>query len=136
MELVPLCTLDLVLADLTFVGDGPAGTRVIAEVVEGKVQGDRLSGTLKGVAADWLVINGPVGSIDVRATIETHDGALIYAAYGGRMDISEGPGAKPFYVAPLFETGDERYQWLNVMQAVGQGELDGSNLHYEWFEVR
>ena len=40
------------------------------------------------------------------------------------------------YVSPLFETGDPRYAWLNTIQAVGKGEFVGSNLHYEWYEVR
>lgn len=30
-----------------------------------------------------------VGILDVRATIETHDGALIYAAYSGVIDLGE-----------------------------------------------
>ena len=30
----------------------------------------------------------------------------------------------------------KRYAWLNTVQAVGKGELDGSNLTYEWYEVR
>jgi hypothetical protein len=39
-------------------------------------------------------------------------------------------------VAPTFETGDERYAWLNSIQAVGKGTLDGSAVHYDWYEVR
>ena len=42
----------------------------------------------------------------------------------------------PLYVAPLFETGDERYTWLNCIQAIGKGELDGTALAYEISEVR
>ena len=42
------------------------------------------------------------------------------------------------YVAPRFETCDERYLWLNRIQAVGKGTLqeDGLSLYYEWYEVR
>jgi hypothetical protein len=137
MELVELCAVDIVLDDLIWVGDGPAGTRVIAEVREGTITGERLAGHMRGSSsADWLVVNGTTGTLDVRATIETHDGALVYVAYKGRMDVSQGPGAVPFYCAPLFETSDERYQWLNLVQAVGKAQLDGSNLHYDWYEVR
>jgi hypothetical protein len=42
----------------------------------------------------------------------------------------------PVYTAPRFETGDERYAWLNRVQAVAKGELDGTTLTYEVFEVR
>ena len=41
------------------------------------------------------------------------------------------------YVAPRFETGDERYAWLNRIQAVGKGILNQDlSLEYEWYEVR
>ncbi len=35
-----------------------------------------------------------------------------------------------------FETGDARYAWLNKIQSVAKGRLDGSNLVYEIYEVR
>ena len=118
------------------VGPGPAGMRVIGEVTAARATG-RLSGSLKGnAAADWLVLQGDVGVLDVRVTIETDDGAVVFAQYNGRMDISAGLGAKPVYVAPRFETGDPRYAWLNLVQAVGKGQFNGLALHYEWYEVR
>jgi hypothetical protein len=41
------------------------------------------------------------------------------------------------YVAPRFETCDERYLWLNRIQAVGKGIVhEDLSLDYEWFEVR
>ncbi|GAC1546886.1 MAG: DUF3237 domain-containing protein [Acidimicrobiales bacterium] len=137
LELLPLCTLDVTLADPIVVGEGPAGLRIIYEVVEASMEGARLNAKMRGGAsADWITVSGTVGSLDVRATFETEDGAIIYAAYRGRTDVSQGPGAAPIYVAPLFECGDPRYSWLNSLQAVGKGELTGSALHYEWFELR
>jgi len=134
LELIPLCTVDVVLDDYIVVGDGPSGTRLIAEVKEARLTGERLNATHKGAAsADWVTVVGLVGTVDVRATFETDDGAVILAQYRGRTNLgAEGT----IYVAPLFETGDERYAWLNAIQAVGKGTLDGSNLHYEWYEVR
>lgn len=137
VELVPLGTLTVTLGEPIVVGDGPAGTRMIFEVESAEVTGERVNGSLKGrSSADWLVVNGTVGTLDVRATIETNDGAIIYAHYGGRVDLSGGIGAAPLYVAPRFETADERYAWLNTIQAVGKGELDGLTLTYEWYEAR
>lgn len=95
----------------------------------------RLTGTLKGqAAADWITMVGDVATIDVRATIETHDGALVYVQYSGRTDISGGMGSAPMYVTPRFETGHPDYAWLNAVQAVGKGSL--ADLHYDWYEVR
>jgi hypothetical protein len=82
---------------------------------------------MKGTAiADWASI-GPDGTcqLDVRATMETDDGALIYIQYNGRCDLSGGfEAAGPVYAAPRFETGDPRYAWLNKVQAVQKGEYD------------
>ena len=113
---------------------------MIVEVETLEVTGDRLRGHLKGhAAADWLTVDSrAMGTLDVRTLIETDDGALIYTSYRGRLDLSMGTGAMPVYSAPLFDTGDERYLWLNGIQAVGKGagSADGRELTYEVFEVR
>ena len=76
--------------------------------------------------------------MDVRLTLETEDGALIYVEYGGRRDFSQiykGHDA-PVYIAPRFETSDERYTWLNKIQAIGKGVAVGDSRVYEIYEVR
>jgi len=137
IETVPLCTIRLALTDPFLVGDFTPGTRLIFEVAEGTVEGDRLRGVAKGAAnADWLrVAPGGVGQVDVRFLLETHDGALVFVQYQGRTDLNQA-GAAPIFVAPTFETGDERYTWLNGVQAVGKGTLVDGKLTYEVFEVR
>ena len=81
---------------------------------------------------------GPEGTatLDVRVTLETHDGALVLLHYSGRVDASRGLGGAPIYAAPQFDTGDERYAWLNRLQAIARGTLSGSSLAYEIYEVR
>lgn len=137
VELVPLCTLRVHLKPGIEVGTGPAGTRVVVEVESGRLDGDRLRGELVGsAAADWLII-GPegTGTVDVRAAIRTDDGAVIFVQYNGRLDTGR-DGPLTAYVAPRFETGDERYAWLNRIQAVGKGIIEEDRLDYEWYEVR
>ena len=137
IELVPLCDIDITLSDQILVGQGPAGLRVVAEVGSIVVEGERLRGTGKGTSgADWLTIVDGITTVDVRFTVETHDGALVYVTYTGRSDFREGPGVHPIYAAPLFETGDERYAWLNLVQAVSKGTFDGTTVRYEVAEVR
>jgi uncharacterized protein DUF3237 len=122
------------------VGAGPAGTRLIVEVASAQVKGDRLRGEMRGAAAaDWVIVGpGGAGTVDVRATLQTDDGAIIFVQYNGRLDVSQGlQFPMTAYVAPLFETGDERYAWLNRIQAVGKGILyEDLSLDYEWYEVR
>ncbi len=140
IELIPLCTATVTLTDPILIPDTPAGMRVIAEVESWDVKGERLNARLRGAAAaDWMTVNAAmIGTIDARGLLETDDGALIYTWYHGRLDLSQGPGASPAYSAPLYETGDERYAWLNAVQAVAKGVLspDGKQLVYEICEVR
>jgi hypothetical protein len=140
IELVPLCTLRIQLKPPIVAGTGPAGTRLIVEVASAQVKGDRLRGEMLGAAAaDWMIV-GPegTGTVDVRVTLQTDDGAVIFVQYNGRMDASRGlQFPMTAYVAPRFETGDERYAWLNRIQAVGKGILyEDLSLDYEWYEVR
>ena len=138
IELVPLTTATIQLKDPIVIAGGPSGTRMIVEVESAVLEGERLSGKLRGsAAADWLTV-GPdaTGTLDVRITFETDDGAVIFVQYGGRLDLAKPLGEAPLYTAPLYETGDERYAWLNKVQSVGKGALDGQTLTYEIYELR
>lgn len=141
IELVPLCAMTVDLAPTLAIGTGPCGDRSIGGIRAVTVSGERLNASLAApAAADWLVRTGAIGAIDARLTLRTHDDALIYMAYGGRLDLSN-PAAGMFaYVAPMFETGDPRYAWLNAVQGVGKGRLtinaDGSGrLEYEFAQI-
>jgi hypothetical protein len=137
IELVPLCTVRIELTDPIILGATPAGTRAIAEVGEAVFEGERLRGRVVSPSADWVTVSAElVATVDVRMHVETHDGAHVYVRYNGRSDFSQGIGVAPIYTAPLFESGDERYAWLNRIQAVGKGTLDGNALVYEIDEVR
>jgi hypothetical protein len=137
IELIPLCTATVTLAEPITLAGTPVGTRMILEVLDARTEGERFTSRIKGSAnADWLLVGADgTGSLDVRATVETDDGALVFIQYTGRTDLSGGPGA-PVFVTPRFETGDVRYAWLNRIQAVGKGNLEGSRLTYDWYELR
>ncbi len=103
------------------------------------MEGERLSAKQLGAAAaDWLLVDSAgTGALDVRYCAETTDGALVYASYAGRVDLSAGLFAATVYATPLFETGDTRYAWLNKLQAVAKGTVDQSMvLTYEVYELR
>jgi hypothetical protein len=141
IELIPLFKATLGVSHALSIGDGPAGTRLIGEIGSAVVEGDRLRAALAGAAAaDWMVRAGSIAVVDVRLTLKTHDDALIYMTYGGRLDLASPPGELFAYVAPTFETGDQRYAWLNRIQAVGKGLFtpapDGGRLEYEFYELR
>lgn len=98
---------------------------------------------------DWLILR-PDGVLehDVRITLKTDDGAFIYVRYTGirhgppevMARLAQGetvdPSAYYFRVAPRFETGAERYAWLNNILAVGVGErLPPNKVQYSIFEI-
>jgi hypothetical protein len=133
VHLVPLATVSVTAGTRHQITDGPFGNRVIAGISEGRWQGERLAGQIVGAGGDWAM-PGPGGAmlLDVRQVLQTDDGAIVYVSYRGRADRSRGT----YTVAPTFETSDERYAWLNAVQAVGKGRLDDGRLVYEMFEVR
>ena len=129
------------------IGATPVGIRRIAPVTGGTFVGDRLSGTARP-GADWALIrpDGALG-IDVRLTLETHDGALVYLQYAGRFVATpEGmaqfrkgrlldPADYSLVIAAKFESGDERYAWLNNVVAVGTGEQTAAGPVYSIFQI-
>jgi hypothetical protein len=129
IDLVPLATATVKLAEPTMV----SGSFVVGEVTGVEFEG-RLQGSMKGnAAADWLTLSPEgVGAVDVRVTMETHDGAIVYLSYNGRILLD----TMTVYTAPLFHTGDERYLWLNRVQAIAKGHFtETGDLVYEIFEV-
>jgi len=141
LELVPLGTAIVDLDPPLRVGSGPLGARTVAAINGVRLDGDRLKATLASpAAADWMIQNGAIGAVDVRMTLRTEDDALIHMTYTGRIDTSDREKGVVAWVAPLFETGDERYAWLNAIQAVGKGTIsvaDGKmRVTYELCELR
>jgi uncharacterized protein DUF3237 len=120
-----LFRLEAKLGSRAPINDGPQGTRVIVDVIGGRFEGPRLQGTAEPPAGDWLTLRGD-GSykLDVRATLRTDDGALILMTYSG-IGIPTEDGSS-IRAAPLFETGDPRYAWLNRIQAVSIGGRRGT----------
>lgn len=136
-ELVHVGTMKATLGEQMVIADGPMGTRVVAEVDALTIEGDRINATMAGKsAADWLTLgtDGSYGTLDVRATLRTDDGALVYTEYGGKIDL----GAGRVISAPTFQTGAEAYAWMNTVQFIGDGTHDRETnvLTYELYEVR
>ena len=134
--LVPMGTITAQLGDQIELGSGPKGVRLISDVVSVEVDCDRVKASLAiNDAADWLTVsdNGTLGCLDVRFTLKTEDGAYIYVEYSGRAEMETGQIA----TAPTFQTSHEKYLWLNRVQAVAAGVVDGTGLlTYSLYEVR
>jgi hypothetical protein len=133
------------------VGQAHFGQRMIAQVIGGAFEGERLRGKVLPGGGDWATIDASdTLRLDARVTLETDDGARIYISYRGVLRplsvarahaAKGGPGSEAearelyFRTAPMFETGDSRYAWLNDIVAVAIGSTTGSAVEYEVFEV-
>jgi steroid delta-isomerase-like uncharacterized protein len=145
MELLYEIAMDATVHD---VGLTPSGRRRIVQVTGGTFEGPRLRGRVLPGGGDWL-IERPDGSrrLDVRITLETHDGDLIYATYGGvfcgpplvmeRLTRGEVVEKSEYYfrTAPLFETASEKYDWLNRVLAVGVGWRQPARVGYSVYAI-
>ncbi len=130
------------------VGGGPSGTRQIYDVTGGSFEGPRLKGSVLASGGDWLLMGSDgVGRLDVRATLETDDGARIYVQYYGVLVLNEAVakalseggetqyGDSYFMTQPRFETGDPNYAWLNSVVAVAEGRALPSAVEYRVYQV-
>lgn len=113
----------------------PYGARLNVDVLDARIEGERFNASLLGsAAADWVTAAPDIrtGALDVRATLKTDDGAIVYTEYRGRVRF--GPdGLNEVFTSPRFETGDPRYFWLNGLQCIGKGV---SNQHERWLRYR
>jgi hypothetical protein len=109
----------------------PSGTRIIVEFEKIVWTGERLRATSRGhTSGDWVTV-GPegTGSLDFRMLLETDDHALIYVHGMGRTDATRFLQGAANYFSMSFETGDDRYRWLNRIQAIAKGALAGDPTH-------
>ena len=127
-----LCTLECGLAEAQEIGNGPHGVRRIVPLTGGRVEGPKIKGDVLNFGADWVLVR-PDGMIelDVRATVETDDGELVYAHYRGLVDQSTGY----FRTMPIFETSSEKYSCLNKYLYVGLGRLENGKVIYDIHQI-
>ncbi|MEO8114829.1 MAG: DUF3237 domain-containing protein [Phenylobacterium sp.] len=148
----PLCTVDITLDDDAplALGRSPWRNRRVSYIAGGTISGERLRGEVLPGGGDWS--EGGAGAdgealtlIDVRSVWKTHDGALVYVTYSGRLVIPaaslarfrdpatvEGLAEDAYYfrIQPSFETADTRYGWLNAAVAVGYGRRTAKGVRY------
>jgi hypothetical protein len=130
--------------------DSPWGAHMIDYIESGEFEGPKLRGRVLPGGGDWPSISNDGKHsmrVNVRAVGETHDGARIFVQYygfivlpepkaGERIDIfSADPSSYYFRTAPTFETGDERYLWLNKILCVGLGRFTPGGLGYRIYQI-
>jgi len=149
IELTHLLTARFEVSAPRALGLTPYGERRIVQITGGTFEGPRLRGLILPEGGDWLLLR-PDGvlQLDVRATLQTDDGALIYVTYRGyrhgpkevierlgRGEIVD-PGEYYFRIAPFLETASEKYARLNSIVVVGTGNRLPAGPVYTLYEVQ
>jgi len=144
-----LLTLQVQVAAPQNVGAVPHGTRRTVPLTGGHFEGSRLRGALlSGGSADWLLLR-PDGvlELDFRATLQTHDGALIsMRSFGLRHGPPEviaalgrgepvDPARYYFRTTPRFQTTHPAYAFLNRLVTVATGDRRAEGPIYTVHEV-
>src|SRR5215212_6371946 len=143
-----LATLEIELLESFHLGHTPFGSRRIDIFRGGCLKGPRIEAKILNGGSDALLRRSD-GAIqpDVRLTVETGDGALIYVTYRAvrrgppdimaALDRGENPSPTSYYLrsVPFFETGAEDYAWLNQIVTVGVGRREPQRAIYDIFQI-
>ncbi|MFT7600043.1 MAG: hypothetical protein ACI8TP_002981 [Acidimicrobiales bacterium] len=133
-----LFTLTALIGDSTHavIRNGPTGTRMIAPVSGGSFEGPGIKGSIVAPAGDWVhARKNRTIHLDVRLQLATDDGESILMTYQGIGKPNE-DGTTSIRSAPTFETGSEKYAWLNDVQAVGIGTAGVESVTYEVYGLK
>ena len=141
-----LLDVQMTLALPEGIGAGPYGQRAIYPVTGGTFEGPKLRGNVRG-GGDWLLGSASHNELDVRATFVTDDGAFIFVTYRGVLKVDAAVAARVlggekvsateyyFRTAPRFETGHEKYAWLNSTVCIGYGWFGPNVVGYRIFAI-
>jgi hypothetical protein len=140
-----LASVRVPLKEPETIGVTPEGIMVnwYGSPAEGVMSGPKLNAKVRQLGGDWMTIRRDgVGVMDVRATLETSDGALIFAHDFGHCELGENgyqdfldrrwPARAPTRTTPRLNTAHSSYLWLNRLQCVGIGEVRLSELAYTY----
>jgi len=109
--------------------------RVVVPVLGGTFEGPKLKGSVIGPSGDWIVAR-PDGSsvLHIRLLLQTDEAQKIYMACRGIAYTP--PGGRLFArILPMFETGVEKYLWLNNIVAVGVYRPMPGKVAYRIFRI-
>jgi Protein of unknown function (DUF3237) len=136
LEYELLYKIDLSLEKGIELGKTPIGTRVIYSVKGGTFEGPKLKGKVKPIGGDWVLrLDSLTTKLDVRLLLETDDGQLISSTYTGF--VHKNPDGTTYWrITPVFETGSNKYAWLNYLIAVGVGKFREGGVTYEVYAIK
>jgi uncharacterized protein DUF3237 len=129
-------------------GAAPKGLRRMIPITGGSFEGPNIKGTIIAGGYDFqLLRNDNVMEIDARYVLQTDDGALITIMNRGLRHadkevmqqmangIEVSPSLYYFRSIPQFETGSEKYDWLNRSVFIANGVRKPAEVIISVFKV-
>ncbi|THX24424.1 hypothetical protein D6D10_10131 [Aureobasidium pullulans] len=133
------------------IGKGPHGDRSTVIFKGGRFEGPKLRGEILPGGGDWETVQDHDGDqqtahLDTRYNLKTHDGAMLYlrttGTRTGKKEVLEklgegniGPDQFRMRLHLTFETGDERYTWLNSGVFMASSGRVGDMVIYDAYQV-
>ncbi|KAJ9494967.1 hypothetical protein LTR99_001298 [Exophiala xenobiotica] len=130
--------------------------RIVVPITHGFIKGSGLEAEILPGGGDWILLDTSTGvaHLDVRTQARTSDGHELYVHYHGVLKIDEAankvlawsPDAKTtksgeheWFSAPIIETSDPKFKWVETSLWVGQGhwvaDETGFAVEYEIYKV-
>jgi hypothetical protein len=144
----PIFCVRAELADILHLGKTPYGERRVINILGGRVEGPKLSGTILPGGADWQVIRADgAAHIEARYTIRADGGGDILVSSEGIRHgppevlaaLMRGDNVDPslyyFRTVMRFETGAPGLDWLNRILALARGKRDKNAVILDVYEV-
>jgi hypothetical protein len=127
----------------------PRGTRQYWEMSSGTLKGERINAAIVMPGGDWYSAGADgFGRPDVRVQLKTDDGAIVLLHYTGLVEVTKafadaaqsgkatGWADQYMRMVMTFDTGAERYAWLNRSLFIAEGRLAGeSEIEYRIYRV-
>ncbi len=120
MKFTPIGEMDLTYVAVDFVDYGIGGQ--YHGTMEGQLRTERVSGRVKltNIAQKR---SDNVNTPTLRGVLETDDGGRVFVEMNGLSQIEE--GGRVFITSLTFRTAEARYEGLNTLFAIVEGELHG-----------
>ena len=144
----PIFRIRAELADILHMGKTPYGERRVINILGGRVEGPKFSGTILPGGADWQIVRADgAAHIEARYTIRADQGGDVLVSSEGLRHgppavlaaLARGDSVDPslyyFRTVLRFETGEPKLDWLNRILALARGAREKNAVLLDVYEI-
>lgn len=144
----PIFRVRAELADILHMGKTPYGERRVINILGGRVEGPKFSGTILPGGADWQIVRADgAAHIEARYTIRADQGGDVLVSSEGLRHgppavlaaLARGDSVDPslyyFRTVLRFETGEPKLDWLNRILALARGAREKNAVLLDVYEI-